>query len=140
MQRCIIIFALMLLSATLFAQDDTAQGKNVIIHKDPRIDLLSKKQVEINTAYQKVMQRTSIGYRIQVISTNDRELAMKLRTGLLQKFPEQKNYLIFQAPYVKLRFGNFRTKEEAAPYMKKIGKMVGTPLTLVQERIEREGK
>ncbi len=127
------------ISSTSMAQtnDTTKEVIPVIIHKDPRIDILEKKQLELNTNYIKVLARTAMGYRLQVMSTNDRMLAMKTRTELLQKFPEQKNYMIYQAPYVKLRFGNFRTKDEAEIYRKQISKMLnGASIYLIEERIE----
>ncbi|GAC1585575.1 MAG: hypothetical protein NVS3B19_03270 [Ginsengibacter sp.] len=113
----------------------------VIIHKDARIDILEKKQLELNTAYLKAVSRSAMGYRLMVLSTNDRALAMKTRTDLLQKFPEQKNYMIYQAPYVKIRFGNFRTRDEADIYRKQISKMLnGASIYLIEDRIEVSGK
>lgn len=109
----------------------------VVIHKDPRIDILNKKELDLNNNYLKALSHTTMGYRLQVLSTNDRVLAMKTRTELLQKFPEQKNYMIYQAPYVKLRFGNFRTREEANIYRKQISQLIkGTSIYLIEERIE----
>ena len=109
----------------------------VVIHKDPRIDILGKKQLELNTNYIKAISRSAQGFRLQVLSTNDRVLAMKTRTELLQRFPEQKNYMIYQAPYVKLRFGNFKSREEAEVYRKEISKMLnGASIYIIEERIE----
>lgn len=119
--------------------DSTTINKNVIIHKDPRLDILARKEAELNTAYNKAIEKTMMGFRIQVLSTNDRAYVMKVRAMLLKKFPDKKNYLIYQAPYVKLRFGNFKTKEEADGYMKQISKMLnGASLYLIPERIEKD--
>ena len=54
------------------------------------------------------------------MNTNDRPLAMKVRSQLLQNFPEQKVYMGFQPPFIKLKFGNFLTKEDAETYKKDI--------------------
>jgi hypothetical protein len=126
-------------SQHLFAQnaDTLLPDSNIIIHKDDRLDILGKKQAEINLLASKMAARTGMGYRLQVLSTNDRELAMRTKTRLLQMFPEQKSYMLFQLPYVKLRFGNFKTKEEAEPYRKQISRMLdGASLYYVPERIE----
>ncbi|MEP6596737.1 MAG: SPOR domain-containing protein [Ginsengibacter sp.] len=134
-----IVFLFCLLSFKLFAQtiDTTAIASHVVIHKDDRLDILGEKQAEINLLAAKLLARTAMGYRLQVLSTNDRELAMRTKTQLLQMFPEQKTYMIFQLPYVKLRFGNFKTKQEAEPYRKQIGRMLeGTSVFYVPERIE----
>ena len=135
-----LIFLLFyLVSQHLFAQnaDSLLPASNVIIHKDDRLDILGEKQAEINLLANKMAARTAMGYRLQVLSTNDRDLAMRTKTRLLQMFPEQKSYMFFQLPYVKLRFGNFKTKEEAEPYRKQISRMLdGASIHYVPERIE----
>jgi hypothetical protein len=137
MKNILIIFSLFF-SIQSFSQSKDTSANNVIIHKDSRLDVLAKKEAELNSAYSRALDKTMMGYRIQVISTTDRAYVMKVRSTLLKKFPSQKNYLIFQAPYVKLRFGNFKTKEEADTYMKQISKLLnGASLYLVPERIEK---
>ena len=137
-----ICLLVLLTSMHSFAQTtDSLMTIPVIVHKDPRIEILEKKQLELNTAYLKAVSRSAMGYRLMVLSTNDRALAMKTRTDLLQKFPEQKNYMIYQAPYVKIRFGNFRTRDEAEIYRKQISKMLnGASIYLIEDRIEVSGK
>jgi hypothetical protein len=122
----------------LFAQTtDSLAVANVVVHKDSRLDILAEKEAEINLLASKLAARTAMGYRLQVLSTNDRELAMKTKAQLLQMFPEQKSYMLFQLPYVKLRFGNFRTKQEAEPYRKQISKLLdGSSIYYVAEKIE----
>ena len=127
------------LSNHLFAQNaDTALPvSHVVIHKDDRLDILGEKQAEINLLASKMAGRSGMGYRLQILSTNDRDLAMRTKTQLLQMFPEQKTYMLFQLPYVKLRFGNFKTKQEAEPYRKQISRMLeGATIYYVPERIE----
>jgi hypothetical protein len=131
------IIILLLIGANGYSQSDTLTRSTVIIHKDARLDVLAKKEADLNLAYAKAMEKTTMGYRIQVMSTNDRDLVMKTRAMLYKKFPEQKNYLIYQAPYAKLRFGNFKTKDEADTYMKQITKLLnGASIYLVPDRIE----
>ena len=63
---------------------------------------------------------------------------MKLRAQLLQRFPEQKVYMSFQPPYIKLRFGNFVEKADADKYKKEITrtKLVTNNIYLLNETIE----
>ena len=120
-----------------FGQTDSAAATAVIIHKDFRLDILARKEAELNAAAAKAAARTGMGYRLQVLSTNDREQAMKIRTQLLQRYPDQKVYMLFQAPYVKLRFGNFTTKQEAELYKNQISRMLGgASVYTISERIE----
>ena len=72
-----------------------------------------------------------------ILNTNDREYAMKIRGELLQKYPEQKTYMWFANPYIKIKFGNFKTKEEADPYKKQITKILnGATIYYLPETIE----
>ena len=141
MKYLLLIVVIISLKASAQSNDTLSANIPVIIHKDPRIDILEKKQLELNSNYLKVLSRSAMGYRLQVLSTNDRNLAMKTRSDLLQKFPEQKNYMIYQAPYVKLQFGNFRTKSDAEIYRKQISKMLnGASIYLIEQRIEIKGE
>jgi hypothetical protein len=134
-----LLLLLCFLANNLLAQniDSLNQTAKVIVYKDPRIDILGAKEAEINTAINKALARSAWGYRLQVLSTNDRELAMRTKSQLLQKFPEQKVYMLFQLPYLKLRFGNFKTKQEAQYYKNQISRMLGgASVYFINERIE----
>jgi hypothetical protein len=118
-----IIFAfLYLLTTTTKAQvtaaDSAVIGKITVI-KDSRIDELIRKEAAFNETLN-AAGKSSKGYRLLILNTNDRPLAMKVRSQLLQNFPEQKVYMGFQPPFIKLKFGNFLTKEDAETYKKDI--------------------
>ena len=120
-----------------FAQTDSTSTNAVVVYKDFRLNILARKQAELNDALTKSAARSAMGFRLQVLSTNDREYAMKTRTQLLQKFPEQKVYMMYQMPYVKLKFGNFKTKQEAEIYKKMISRMLdGASIYTLAEKIE----
>jgi len=134
-------FILLLLASnsfSLFAQTDSLlPASNVVVHKDFRLDILGRKEAELNAAATAALARSAMGYRLQVLSTNDRDLAMKTKSQLLQQYPDQKTYLFYQSPYVKIRFGNFKTRPEAEQYRKQISKMLGgISIYIVPERIE----
>jgi hypothetical protein len=130
-----LVFSLAALQT--FAQTDSLSPVPVIVHRDFRLDILARKEAELNAAVTKAAARSAMGYRLQVLSTNDRELAMRTRTQLLQRYPDQKVYMLFQAPYVKLKFGNFTSKQEADMYKSQISRMLGgTSIYTLSERIE----
>lgn len=60
------------------------------------------------------------GYQLQVLNTTDRNEALRAKSLLLSKYPQQKTFLLFQTPYYKIRFGHFVTQTEAVNYQKKI--------------------
>jgi SPOR domain len=131
--KYILIPAFFVITLQVAAQTDT--GVRVI--KDPRIDLLVKKQIQINEETTRDTRRTAQGFRIQVINTNDRTQALAAKTKVYQQYPELKAYLLYQAPYFRLRVGNFKTKQEADAYQKKLTKhFPPTNLIIVRDMIE----
>ncbi len=128
----------LLISMHSFAQsaDSTNQNK-VIIHKDFRLDMLANRESDLNTAILKEQARIGKGYRLMILNTNDREYAMKIRGELLQKYPEQKTYMWYADPYIKIKFGNFKTKQEADEYKNQISKLLnGASIYYLSENIE----
>jgi hypothetical protein len=110
----------MLLAQTTPA-DTTVPGK-VTVNKDPRLDLLAKAQVDIAVMNSKMAARFTKGYRLFVLKTDDRDYAMKVRAYLLQTFPEEKVIMSYQAPFIKMKFGDFVEKEDAEKAKKQIEK------------------
>jgi len=93
-------------------------GKITVI-KDQRLDILAKKELEFNTLGTKAAK----GYRLLVMNSNDRDKVMAVRAKLLQAFPDQKVYMTYQFPYIKLKFGNFVEKPDAERFRDLLGKM-----------------
>lgn len=141
MKRTMILFFALLFFVTANAQtaatDSTITGK-VLVNKDPRLDILAKQEADINKATVGLGTKAAKGYRLLVASSNDRAYVMKIRAALLQKFPEEKIYMTFQAPFIKLKFGNFADKDEAEKYRKMVtaSKIVTTNIYLVPEIVE----
>jgi hypothetical protein len=124
----ISIFTLNLASG----QDTTA----VIVHKDPRVDALAKKQAAINSAIKKSTARTMRGYRLLVINTNKRDEAIEAKTKIYTFFPEMKAYLSYQSPYFKLKAGNFQSRDEAEKYRKLLTSMFPKGVFIINDIIE----
>jgi hypothetical protein len=116
---------------------DSAEIGKVTVIKDSRLDELVRKEADFNEVLN-AAGKSSKGYRLLVLNTNDRPTAMRVRSQLLQNFPEQKVYMGFQPPFIKLKFGNFLTKEEADIYKKDILrlKIITGNVYLLQETIE----
>jgi hypothetical protein len=122
----LLFLILVFFSPFVFAQNtDSVTERKVTVFKDYSLDILARKEAELNTALLKLQARTAKGYRLMVLNTSDKDYAFKVRTQLLQKFPEQKPYMWFANPYIRIKFGNFLTKEEADVYKRQISKMLG---------------
>ena len=124
-----------LVVTNLQAQDSTKvpTGKVTVI-KDPRLDILAKKEYEFNS----MGMKSAKGFRLLVISSNDRDKVMGIRSKLLQQFPDQKVYMTFQFPNIKLKFGNFVEKADAERFRDLLGKMkiVTNNVYVVSEVVE----
>ena len=129
----ILLITMITLSLKVSAQSDST---SVTVHKDPRIDMLVKKQMQINEETTRDARRSVPGYRIQVVNTNDRNQALAAKTKVYQLYPELKVYLLYQAPYFRLRVGNFKTRPEAEPYFKTMTKQFQGNVTIVRDTIE----
>jgi hypothetical protein len=114
------------------AQDSSS----VTVHKDPRIDQLVKKQIEINEYTTRDARRYTQGFRILVVSTNDRNKANDAKMKLYKNFPELKAYLMYQSPYFKLKAGNFKDQKEAEVYLKKMQVYFPTGIYIIRDIIE----
>ena len=129
-------FALAAAAQIIEVKDSVTEGK-VTVYKDIRMDVLAKKEAAFNETYA-LGPRSAKGYRLMLLSTSDRPAAMNLRAQLLQRFPEQKVYMSFQPPYIKIRFGNFLEQVDAEKYKKEIirTKLVTNNIYLTAEIIE----
>lgn len=96
------------------------EDPSISIYKDPRLDLLIKKQIEINEETSRNARRQNKGFRLLVISTTLREEAIAAKTKIYTSFPELKAYLFHQSPYYKVKVGNFKERKDANTYQKRL--------------------
>jgi len=131
--KYIFILISIFFSGTLLAQDSTSA---IIVHKDPRLDMLVKKQGDANAAVRRATARFAKGYRLLVINTNKRDEAIAAKTKIYTSFPELKAYLVYQSPYFKLKVGNFRTRDEAQQYQKDLSAFFPRGVFVINDVIE----
>lgn len=129
-------FLLLVLAFGTKAIGQTDSTSSIVIHKDPRLDLLVKKQSQINEVTTRDARRIMPGYRLQVINTSDRDAAIAAKTKIYQLFPELKAYLIYQSPYFRLRVGNFKDRSEAEDYRKSLSGEFPNSVFIVRDTIE----
>lgn len=131
--KYIISCFLLILSLPLFSQTDTS---SVVVSKDPRIDMLIKKQIQINEFTTRDARRHIQGFRILVMSTNDRNKATNAKAKIYQEFPELKAYLMYQSPNMKLKVGDFKNREEAESYLSEIQRFFPDGVYIIRDVIE----
>lgn len=133
MKLVFLFFACFSFAFCVKAQDSTY----VIVRKDPRLDVLNSKQAAINKNSARMSSNGMYkGYRLQIISTRSRDEAFKIKADLIQKFPAQKVYALFQSPYFKIRLGNFLERDEAERFRKSVLAYYPQGVYVVQDLIE----
>ena len=138
--RVIVLIVVLIVSVNSFSQEavppKTADTPAVIVHKDPRIELLVKKQIQINEETSREARRIGKGYRLLVINTNNRDEAVDAKTKVYTFFPELKSYLIYQSPYFKLKVGNFKDRKDAEEYRERLQKYFPRGVFIMNDTIE----
>ncbi len=112
-------------------------GKSVYVNRDPRVDKLVDKHIELNRISSMGRVVIEQGFRLLVISTNKRDLVMKIRADLIRDYPQEKTYMSYQAPNFKVHFGNFSTRNEAEKAKRELSEIIGPSIIIVPSKIER---
>ncbi|HUR67053.1 MAG TPA: SPOR domain-containing protein [Chitinophagaceae bacterium] len=139
--KFIFTLTVLLFSFALFAQEDTVgksvgDSNSVIIHKDPRLDLLIKKQAYINEVTSRDGRRTDKGFRLMIISTTSRDEAIAAKTKIYTYFPDLKAYLWYQSPYFRVKAGNFKDRKDAEAYQKRMNNYFPRGVFIMKDIIE----
>jgi hypothetical protein len=125
-----------LICCTFLGLPSMAQPTGVVLHKDSRIDVLLKKQHDINkVATIKNGRGQYRGYRVMALNTNDRDLAYKTKAQLLSRFPEFQVYVSYQAPFFKLKIGDFISRNDAEDLRKRIATMMTKGVYIVPDLV-----
>lgn len=114
-------------------------GKSVHVIRDPRIDVLVEKQIKLNGEAIKGRIIKTQGFRLLMITTNKRDIALDIKSKLLKNYPDQKTYLFYQSPNFKVQFGNFKTYKEAEKAKSEMELLFGKDMIIVPSKIEMRG-
>ncbi len=108
----------LLILTTWMVYGQNANQGNISINSDPRIEELVKLHVAYNEAFPFMP-----GYRIQIFMESGNEAlnqAEKVKEVFNEKYKNNNAYLIFVAPYYRVRVGDFRTRLEAEKFLQQI--------------------
>jgi hypothetical protein len=109
----------------------------IIVHRDARVDVLTEKQSAINKVTAKMGSNGLFrGYRLQVLNTRSRDDAFKMKATLLEKFPDEKVYVLYQSPYFKVRIGNFVNRNDAEGFKNELSIYSSQPAYIVEDLVE----
>lgn len=120
-------------------------GLETRLHKNAQAAGNSAEATEENSDQNgevKAPQRKTGGYRVQVFSDNNPRTAKNEARAKAKEvsmaFPQYRSYVVFTAPYWRLRVGDFRSHEEAeaaATLIKKRFPTMGREVRVVRDRI-----
>jgi len=125
-----------------------AQTKGVVaVVKDPMIDSLIAKRIELNLkpvttgtpgSVSPVRPGTAIvsqmGYRVQIYYGSDRREVYNEQSKFNSSYPELNTYITYKQPNYYLRVGDFRTRLEAQRLLNELRPMFPT-LFIFREKI-----
>lgn len=143
MNKFFLALLMAVMTCGVYAQDTSAVDsarQSVIIHKDPRVDLLIARQAQINEETSREARRTVKGFRLMIISTNSRDEALAAKTKVYTYFPELKAYLWHQSPFYKLKAGNFKERKDAEIYQKKLNEYFPKGVFIISDTVEISGE
>ena len=139
----IFFLSFLFLSISTFAQDSLGlkpmDSGSVIVHRDPRLDILIRKQAQINEETSRDTRRSAKGFRLMIINTNKRDEALAAKAKIYTHFPELKAYLSYQSPYFKLKVGNFKERKDAEAYQTRLNIYFPKGVFIMNDIIELKG-
>ncbi|HMR93812.1 MAG TPA: SPOR domain-containing protein [Chitinophagaceae bacterium] len=140
MQKLIFLSLLVMAGYLSPAQENGAVKDSipptVIVHKDPRLDLLVNKQAEVNEYTSRDARKTGKGFRLMVITSSSRDEAIAAKATVYTYFPELKAYLWHQSPYYKVKAGNFKDRKDAETYQKRMSAYFPKGVFIMNDVIE----
>ena len=123
----------------LLRQDNS--GGKITINSDPNInELIGKPSAKTNSSG--VVSMRLRGYRIQAFSGNQpqsRAEAEAKKSDIKSLFPDISADVKYNAPFWRLRIGDFRTSEEATNFMKDLKRKypsLGNEMNIVTDEIK----
>ncbi len=124
-----------LLLSFILTQVANAQEKGkVTVIKDPQIDSLIAKRLEISRLESVGNSVSSEGFRVQIFSGLGREDAYDAQSQFKAVYPSVRSYVSYTQPNYRVRVGDFRTRLEAQKFLNELRKQYSS-LFIFAERI-----
>ncbi|MBI4549144.1 MAG: SPOR domain-containing protein [Ignavibacteriae bacterium] len=67
-----------------------------------------------------IVSETVQGFRVQALFTQDIDQANQVKDSISKQLPDEWVYIVYDAPYYKVRVGNFLVRSDANPMVKKL--------------------
>jgi hypothetical protein len=136
----ILLFTLFSYSHTAVAQGVAADTNGVMIHADPRLDILMaslkpKTSAGISSSSGRSgVIRSGRGFRVQIYTGSDRNKATAVKVDFMRRYPNVRTYMSYIQPQFRVKVGDFRSRSEAQNFMQQLGSLY-SPLIVVPDII-----
>lgn len=137
----LLLWIVTLASADCAAQshgDDDTTG--MVLHADPRLAMIAYKHEPAgNNAAHGGRRAGSIhsgrGFRVQIYSGNDRNVATQRKIDFLRRFPGTRTYMTYIAPTFRVKVGDYRDRKAAQAMYQQVSRLYN-PCMIVNDIIE----
>jgi hypothetical protein len=136
----ILLTFLLFYSHSVQAQADAADTNGVMIHADPRLDILMASlkpksgSGSTSSSGRSGVIRSGRGFRVQIYNGSDRNKATAIKVDFMRRYPSMRTYMSYIQPQFRVKVGDFRTRGEAQTFMQQLGSLY-TPLIVVPDII-----
>jgi len=129
------LFACNISRAQANGEDSAAHG--VILHADSRLDLVVRRTEPkpAHTGRKSGIITSGRGYRVQIYSGSDRNVATQRKIDFLRRFPGTRTYLTYIAPTFRVKVGDYRDRKSAQAMYQQVSRLY-TPCMVVNDIIE----
>ena len=104
-----------------YLQYAAAQDKGTVtVIKDPQIDSLIARRLELSRSGNAGRGVSSSGFRVQIFSGLERAAAYAEQTKFKALFPAVTTYVSYTQPNYRVRVGDFRTRLEAQKFVNEL--------------------
>ena len=110
------------------------ENGKVIVIKDPQIDSLISKRLQLSRSANSNNSVSTSGFRVQIFSGMERVDAYSEQTKFKSLYPGVTSYISYTQPNYRVRVGDFRTRLEAQKFMNDLQKQY-TSVFIFAERI-----
>lgn len=131
----------LLISSTIHAQvaDTDSAAHGVVLYADARLDIvLHKSEAKPSTHYtgrRSGMISSGRGFRVQIYSGSDRNIATQRKIDFLRRYPGTRTYLTYIAPTFRVKVGDYKDRSAAQAMYQQVSRLYN-PCMIVNDIIE----
>ncbi len=100
-----------------------------------RLEAQLNRVLEVRPVFTTTLPDTVPGFRVQVLLTGNIDRANSVRDTLELLEPDEWTYITFDAPYYKVRIGNFTDRSEATEFAHHLGRYGFTDAWVVPDHV-----